>query len=225
MPSLKVSLQPNRAGPACRAGLLGMVLAAPALAVECPPMPPAEIAFATPVATPSVHNTRSRAEITALTGAAGMVNTGLTRTQTRLELGVESRHQPLAGNQWCIGIARIEARWIMEPVIIDVAREYRPGSCEYQVVLAHEYEHVAINTRAFKAHVPRLRHRLDEAVRAMGVRPASSEASREAEALTNQLMAAVKPDLAAFETESRSLNARIDTPENYRMLSSRCKKW
>ncbi len=175
----------------------------------------------------SLNNHRSRNEIAALAGRTpieGKLDAGLTRTETELSVTPTVHLFKAPDGSTCVMLAGIEAGWRMVRAMVDVAAEYRPGSCEYQAVLAHENEHVQLTRRAFESHAARLEIRLREL--AANVRPfRTNDAEGAAQGMTDRMMAGARPIMDQFKAESRRANSAIDTPESYRAVSTKCRKW
>lgn len=202
-----------------------------AAAASCPPpgveMPRPVVRLQVAVAEPAVHNHRGRDEIAALAGRTpvqGKLDAGLTRTETQLAVTptVKLYQRPDGGA--CVMLAEVEASWRLQNATIDVAAEYRPGSCEHAVVLEHEREHVRLTRRAFEAYGARMEARLRD--QAAALKPFHTDDVEGAvQAVTDRMMAAARQVMDQFKAESRRANAAIDTPESYRAVSAKCRKW
>lgn len=211
--------------------LVALVISGGAVAAECPPpgypVPRPAVRLDIAMAGSSLHNHRSRDEIAVLAGRTpvqGKLDAGLTRTETELAVTPTAHLLKAPDGGACVMLAGVEARWRMVRAIIDVAAEYRPGSCEYQAVLDHENEHVRLTLRAFETHAARLDARLREV--AAAIRPFhTNDAEGAAQRVTDRMMAGARPIMDQFKAESRRVNAAIDTPESYRAVSAKCRKW
>lgn len=215
------------------AGLLSVGLlpvGKPAAAAQCPPVglavPRPTVRLEVSVAEPVVHNHHSRDEIAALAGRVpmrGKLDAGLTRTETQVAVTPTVSLVMPPNGRACVMLASVEASWRMVSATIDVAAEYRPGSCEYAAVLEHERDHVRLTRRAFDAHAARLEARLRE--QAAAVRPFVADAGDAAQAVTDRLMAVARQVMDQFREESRRVNGAIDTAESYRAVSAKCRQW
>lgn len=205
------------------------LLAAPAMAAECPPPEaPAKVRFSISVAEPVLRNDRPREAIAALAGAAnlhGGLQAGLTQSQTSFRLEPTVRWMGVKGGSACVTLTDVVATWDLRQTTIDVASQYRPGSCEYAVILDHEREHVRLTRRAFERHAPKLEARLRELATGMKPFATREDVDDAASRVNRRLVAAIKPFTEAFNEESRRANAAIDTPESYRAVAAKCKRW
>lgn len=202
-----------------------------AVAAPCPPpggeMPKPAVRLEVGVAEPVVHNHRSRDEIAVLAGRTpveGRLDAGLTRTETQLAVTPTVKLYKQPGGGACVILAEVEASWRMIHATIDVAAEYRPGSCEHAVVLDHEREHVRLTRRAFEVYGARMEARLRE--QAAALKPfQTGDVEGAAQVVTDRMMNAARQVMDQFKAESRRANAAIDTPESYRTVSAKCRKW
>lgn len=199
----------------------------------CPParteVPPRTFSLSTSIAAPVYHNDRRRSAITNSAGRQGVAervfNTGLTRSATEFRVTPTIWSKRLGDGRLCVGIGKVEARWHMPEVRVDIASEYPPGSCQYRVVKEHEDEHVALNRQALQTFIPRMDSRLQDAVARFTPFMTDASPQQAADEAVRRLMSAARPVLDAFERERSTLNAAIDTPQNYRLVSSRCDGW
>jgi hypothetical protein len=216
--------------------LVGILLlaAVPAMAAErCPPsgmtQPKREVALTVSAAPVEYRNDRSRTEITVLAGRTGVPrhisNTGLTRHHSEFRVTPHMWWVDLSNGRRCVGLGKVDAHWAISATTVDVASEYRPGSCQHRVVLEHENEHVSLTRGAFDSMVPRMRGKLDALVGRFEpfVTTAGSDAA--GDQILKALMEGVRPILDEQERLRRDLNMAIDTPESYRRTSARCPEW
>jgi hypothetical protein len=224
----------RRAGQILSLAIMLLVAASPGRAgQQCPPanfaVPKRTVALATAVATAVIRNDRSRGEITAAAGRQGvpsmMFNTGLTLSDTAIRLTPTVWRVDLGGGRSCLGVGKVEARWEIAEIVVDIAREYRPDTCQYQVVRRHEEQHVALTQAAFLAYVPKMQASLEDAVARVPTLVTDDDPKRAARHLTDDLMRALQPVFGGYERERNARNAAIDTLESYRALTAKCKAW
>lgn len=211
--------------------MFGLMLAAPvaAWAAACPAGSPGALRFNTELPPPDYRHSMTRPQIGALSGRGHMSNdrshAGLTQTQTSFTLKPTMQFQPLGNGTVCASIRDVEVSWRMVKFIVDIAAEYRRGSCPYNEIVRHENQHVEIAQRAFVLAEREFRRQLAEAVRhqpAYAVRGTPQQAANET---ATRLMAVAKPILEKYDQDTRRQNAAIDTPESYRAVSARCRDW
>lgn len=114
-----------------------------------------------------------------------------------------------------------------ENMKVYVAREYAPGSCEYEETLKHELEHMAIHREVYGKYC-RL---LEEAFTvAKGVpskqRPMWVEdPAKGQERLGKMIEDTANPVFDAYLAELQERQSALDTPANYRGINARCSNW
>lgn len=214
--------------------LATLAVAAPlaAAAAECPsrgfPPQPTAVTLNTRLAEPQVYNEVDRKGLTVQAGnplRRDRLEAGLTRTETEFRVTPTVTWMQLPGGRHCMALARLDAHWIQTKVRVDVAREYRPGTCQYREVHAHEMEHVRLNRESFLSQVPRLEAELRRVAGETRPFVVGDDPNLAASRLTESLMARLQPLLAQFKAETARANAGIDTPESYQAVSARCESW
>ncbi len=149
---------------------------------------------------------------------------GLTFTEVGPQLKVEVSSERMAEGELCVGLIRVEFHFGIRRAEIFVARQYKPGSCHFKAILAHEKEHMKINRKVQKKYEKKLRKELEERVRY--IRPQFFRSSKEAaNRISRQLLADIKPIMKRFQKEKRKANMAIDTPKSYQQVRSQCADW
>lgn len=167
---------------------------------------------------------RQIAERATLPLGKGWTVGGLTagRYETALEAAVQL--MPLPDGTACAQVAAVTGKLTYTDFTVFIARTYAPGSCQYEVTLAHEMEHVAIHRETYERYLPLVQARLEEAARTLP--PVRVRHRGEAAPLAiARLQEAINPLLAAMDGEAKRRNAEIDSPANYRRLTTRCPTW
>ncbi|MBC7952994.1 MAG: hypothetical protein H7Z12_14400 [Rhodospirillaceae bacterium] len=206
-------------------------LAAPADAVTCP-SPGKEIAqptvrLATELPVPTYANNLNRKQLAAI-GHGNTLDShhaGLTQTRTAFSVRPSLNFFRLSDGKICAQVTEVEASWRATQLHVDIAREYRVGTCPYREVWEHESQHVQIAKDQFAIAEQKLRSRL--AVQAGAMRPfiISGTPEQAAREVAARMMAAMQPVLDAYRVDSERANAAIDTQENYRRVTARCADW
>ncbi|MBX9635468.1 MAG: hypothetical protein K2X44_10860 [Magnetospirillum sp.] len=211
--------------------MAALLLAEPALADSCLPRgvenTPPRVRLAADVPVPDYRNTLTRKQLAAI-GHGNTLDShhaGLTQTRTAFSVKPSLRFFRLSDGRICAQVSEIEASWRATQLQVDIAREYRAGTCPYREVWEHENQHVAIARTQFAIAERNLRSRLSE--QAAGLRPfiipgTPDQAARE---VASRMMAAMQPALDSYRVESERSNAAIDTQENYRRVTARCADW
>jgi hypothetical protein len=170
----------------------------------------------------SIDNTLSFRALTALKGRApaNAYVLGLTRTQGRLSIGLAGAliKDPLSDSE-CIA-PKIDVSLYYTPIVIYVGREFRPGTCAYQEILAHEMRHL----KAYRDHLPKVERTVRSALaerfdsRPLYAREGPARAALQRE-IDDGWMPYMKRELASVERQQQA----IDTPAEYARLSRVCK--
>ncbi len=170
----------------------------------------------------SIDNTQSYQALTALKGKApsNAYVLGLTRAQGRLSIGLDGAliRDPLSGYE-CVA-PKVDVQLYYTPIVIYVGREFVPGTCAYQEILAHEMRHL----KAYRDHLPKVEATVRKALakrfdkQPLYARTGQANASLKREIDTGW-MPYMKRELASVETAQ----ALIDTPAEYARLSRVCK--
>ncbi|CAA6606446.1 exported hypothetical protein [Rhodospirillaceae bacterium LM-1] len=216
---------------------LPILAAAPALAqTNCPTngrKAPRVTVVQDPAAS-AYRNDLSQTELTELFTKQRRVNYGASRKAvtaglTRAEGGYEVRAQamiyPLKKNvQYCGWLSQIEVRLFFKSMTVNVAEEYKPGSCEFTAVMDHENKHVAIFRRNMDIYSRQIKIELEKAVARYGAAFASSE-----QGVTRQFMTEagriIKPLLDEMHEQSERDHGKLDSPQSYQYTQNLCKGW
>ncbi len=149
---------------------------------------------------------------------------GLAYTEVRPNLGVEVEGVFAQNKQKCIRLSKVSFEFGLKKSEIFIDRKYRPGTCAYKAVLAHEKEHMRISQKLQKIYAKKIEKELKH--RAKTVRPfLASNTKRAANVIVKRLMGQVTPLVDEFKKERKRQNMKIDTPQSYRKVRSRCANW
>lgn len=216
----------------CQGIALVLTTGLPVAAAQCPPpglVPsPVEVRFETGIAEPVWRNDRTRRELSALagigTGLKGFQHSGLTQSRTELRITPSYRWATYPDGRACMMLTRVEASWRIVGITVDIARQYAPGTCQYDVVRDHEARHVAIAQAVYRDWMPKIQARLTDT--AKNVAPILvSDANRAAGQITARMMENVQAVQDAYHADLRTRQAVIDTEQSYRAESDKCPKW
>lgn len=168
-----------------------------------------------------VDNSRSYYDLTRLKGDVrrGAWVLGLTHTEARVSIKVGGRMlTDQASGYECVA-PRIDVNLFYAPILIYVSREFPPGSCSYQEVLAHELRHL----RTYQDFLPRaesvVRARL--AARFAG-KPLYAPIGQARSLLQREVDRSWMPYIKREMEKVEVLQAAIDTPQEYARLGKVC---
>jgi hypothetical protein len=105
------------------------------------------------------------------------------------------------------------------PQTVYVAREFKPGTCAYQEILAHEMRHVQVNVTHTRQAVGAFESELRKAF-------GNDVYIGREKSLHDDFLRALKtgwlPNLKARLSQSDAQHAQIDTPQEYARMSTVC---
>jgi hypothetical protein len=157
-----------------------------------------------------------------MAGLKGEIPFGLTIGRYDLEVTVDTDSMR-DGNGYCAQLraAHVEVGLKQLDVIVD--RRFADGSCQRQVVLDHESQHVDVFREAVRYYLPTIERTLAETPLPINVHVANRDEAR-ADFL-GPITASLKPIFEAINGRARDGNTRLDTPENYATVFARCSHW
>lgn len=168
-----------------------------------------------------IDNTVGYRSLTVMKGMArpGQVVLGLTRTESRVSINVGGRllSDPASGYE-CI-VPHIEIRLYYPPIVVYISREFRPGSCAYEELLAHEMRHL----NAYLDYLPKAEARVRLALeRRFGDQPLYARAGQAQSLLQHEIDRGWMPYIKSEMAKVESLQAAIDSPQEYARLGKVC---
>lgn len=216
--------------PTVLAACLAAAQAAAAAAEECPS---AQAAGVSPniqvrpvVASPQYRHDVSRLQLTDMmhkqnNGSRHSTVLGLTISHYDATKWTYRPTTVQRGNTYCHYIKNLEMDLNLASLIVYVASEYRQGTCQAQVILTHENEHVRVHQFVVQKFAPIMRETV-----AKHARSAFTSNSPDAETAINRLVKpAIVSVLAEMRAEQRRGNGYIDTQDSYRRTAEYCRKW
>lgn len=168
-----------------------------------------------------IDNTVGYRSLTVMKGRArpGQVVLGLTRTESRVSINVGGRLlSDAAGGYECI-VPHIEIRLYYPPIVVYISREFRPGSCAYEELLAHEMRHL----NAYLDYLPKAEARVRLAFeRRFGTQPLYARAGQAQSLLQREIDRGWMPYIKSEMAKVEALQAAIDSPQEYARLGKVC---
>ncbi len=148
---------------------------------------------------------------------------GVTYVETILSMQAATHIKP-QGRGFCVYLDRVEADFGWDRMEVYVASEYKPGSCEYRMILDHENQHVGINRQALRDTAPRVRAALEAILRDQGPLYVT-DANRGADQALTAIHGRMNAPLETFQRVMAEGNSVIDTSSNYEAVSQMCEGW
>jgi hypothetical protein len=168
-----------------------------------------------------IDNTLSYRMLTSMKGGAPANSyvLGLTRTESRVTIGVDGAILSDPPTAYECVAPRVEVSLSFLPIVIYVGREFPPGSCSYQEILAHEMRH--LNT--YLDYLPKVETGVRAALNQRFVaRPLYAPAGRARALLQQEIDSGWMPYIKTEMGKVEALQAAIDTPQEYSRLSKVC---
>jgi hypothetical protein len=168
-----------------------------------------------------VDNTLSYRSLTVMKGQAPAASyvLGLTRTESRVSIGVGGSvlQDPPSGYE-CVA-PRIEVSLYYLPIVVYVGREFVPGSCAYREILAHEMRHL----NAYLDYLPKVETRVRAALaKRFEARPLYARAGQSRTLLQQEIDGGWMPYIKSEMGKVELLQGAIDTPQEYARLGKVC---
>lgn len=196
---------------------------------------PIDIKIVTHIPNPTYyHHLKGRdfpfAAKTKMPDSSEMMVRGLTVSKVDVS-GTTKSYVENKRNEVCVGLKEIVFKIGLEKLDVYIDKKYRPNSCAYKVVKEHEDIHVNIFRQAVSFYRRDIESELRKAVdKLYPVSLYKSEASqRRIDELTKQefvrVLNEIKPLLNFINRKIDEKNSLIDTEENYRATSARCRDW
>lgn len=148
-------------------------------------------------------------------------------TKSRLRIKTSARYSAVrSGDAFCFWVTAVDVTLSYRTMEVYVAKEYGPRTCPYRVILEHEKGHVRAAQKNLKRYAPRVRSALTSLLIPTGREPVAvaspEDAEREVRALSRELLEPVYEQM--IESLHRT-QAALDTPEEYRRVRRRCRRW
>lgn len=148
---------------------------------------------------------------------------GLTSYQTAFSLSGRTTAIPVKRG-FCVYLSEVTAEYGYRNHDVFVASEFPPGSCEYNAILDHENQHVAINRAAVREGGPRLRHELEQMLTS-AVPRFTREPQAGTEIALSDIYAALNLTVDAVAASQNLKNAALDSTGNYEAIGDLCNEW
>lgn len=148
---------------------------------------------------------------------------GITSSQIGLNISGKTFAVPAPAG-YCVYLREVNATFGYRTMDVFIASEYRPSSCEYNAIIDHENQHVAINREALKQYAPRIRQVLEQQMQTLQPKFTLNPQTGTDHSVANlQLM--VTPLMDEMEQVLSERNAVIDNNVNYSAIGELCKNW
>lgn len=144
---------------------------------------------------------------------------GLTKTDSQVKIGLAGPmlFDPASGYE-CVA-PQISVSLTYAPVIIYIGREFPPGTCAYDEILKHELRHM----KTYMDHLPRVEKTVRAALaKRFEARPLYAPRGTAKAALAREIDTGWLPYIKAEMRKVETLQAAIDSPQEYARLGKAC---
>jgi hypothetical protein len=157
-----------------------------------------------------------------------MHNPGLTLAEHELKTDYQMGGLQRGGRaEYCVWVESLALDFSFRRMDVYLSSQYPEGSCQYDVILGHENQHVAINNRTLRKYYSLMRQALWK-TRSIPTKanplPVSSLNQGKA-IIAARINGIVNPIYARFKKAVLAENAKIDTVANYRRTQAKCSSW
>lgn len=128
------------------------------------------------------------------------------------------------GRGGCVWLSEVHLDMAHKDTTVYIAREYRPGSCQYQTIYEHEAEHVRILNRQRARFLPVFHSSLTNLLSKLA--PSYHKNIKlEQKRIKRRVVRLVTKKVKQLTKALQQAHAVIDSPKNYAKLQSLCQKW
>ncbi len=148
---------------------------------------------------------------------------GITYAESTYGTKAQSMAMPVRGGH-CVYLTSLDVDFGRRRMQVYVASEFALGSCEYDSVLYHENQHVAVNNGAVREYAPRFRAEIARILRVQQpvFAPNPDNGMRTALKTVDSAMAVV---FDQFQDTMAARNAPLDSASNYAATAELCANW
>jgi hypothetical protein len=209
--------------------LLALGISRPATAASCEAKTP-EVSINMPLQEPGVDSSLTQPALQQLSdqlipGRHGGHTLGLYRSRLMTSHTTKMRSVPSA-DLVCISIASVQIVFTMPERRINVASEWKPGTCGYTAILEHERKHQAADDQVIREHQQRFRQAIENAVAKAG--PLAVPVARRETAqdrLEKVVQAAIEREIEDLVAEQKRMQQEVDAGLEYARVQGSCSQF
>ncbi|MBF0445517.1 MAG: hypothetical protein HQL68_07995 [Magnetococcales bacterium] len=205
-----------------------MLWLSPLWAVSCPTsLPAVEVSVKFVKATPNVNNQATQRRLSRKSGRKkdGSMTLGLTQSGLYIKvLSTFSVRSSKGDDKSCVNLQGVQVEYGFKKTAVLIDKHYRPGSCEYDVIYKHEFQHVYIMNSKGKSYYPWIKHELAKRVAHIKQR-ISKRPRRTQRKMSAQVKKVAQGLVKQMNNSLSAAHGVIDTPENYRRTQELCSNW
>lgn len=204
-----------------------VVIGSPVQAITCPEAPKPKLNFSMKKAQTKFDFSKSVDQLSRENSSInnmgpGWVNEGIMSSKFpnyQISASMKGVKYPGTG-QACYWVDEINFLWVFQPTIY-IAKEYKKGSCKYNVIIDHERQHVEIDIRVLTKY----RDYIKRALQKISAKPIETGLIRETQKpnLLGSIEKTLQPLIDKMVGERTRRQSAIDTVEEYTRIGNLCK--
>lgn len=131
------------------------------------------------------------------------------------------------GQGICVWVESLNVVFGFIRMDVYLTSQYAEGTCPYRIVLWHENQHVAINTRVYRKYRVLMEQALrrDKTIPTKGNPLSVGSMNQGKSIIAARVNRLINPLYQRFKSEVTAENAKIDTMANYKRTQALCKEW
>lgn len=175
---------------------------------------------------PKIYNNLSKAEL-GTSNSHGRRSQILGTTQSGVRLSLKTQDKYLQNRDgYCFWVEQAVVKLSYHQLDVHIASDYQPLSCQYEAVLDHEREHVAVAQGIMQPY----KQQISAALTTLSIPtrdiPSHADSPEEVRATIKQVFEdALYPVIERMNQVMAERQAEVDTIENYRRTWRRCRSW
>ncbi|NNE82399.1 MAG: hypothetical protein HKN28_00350 [Alphaproteobacteria bacterium] len=179
------------------------------------------------VGQPTIYNHRTRAQLSGASSVHGRRRNILGTMQGNVDLRWFINYKVNeVSNGTCFWVASADVELSYHQLDVNIAAEYEPGSCQYEAILEHEFEHVAVAQQIMSPYAQQIEQALTTLSIPTPDLPSIADSPAQARAEVQEVFRRVLlPVRDQMNQLVRARQADVDTPENYRWTFKKCRRW
>lgn len=146
---------------------------------------------------------------------------GLTQYEPFMEVSMPVVGVKLSNGVVCGHIQRADIGLGYKDVTISIARDVPQGTCGFKEIMAHEFKHIAVNEKILDEYIPRMQDEVGRYVRENGYFQTAHQ-DVVLQQIKQGIQNIIEQQMNELEQENRTLQQQVDTPEEYRRVSTSC---
>lgn len=169
-------------------------------------------------------NTKSNSQFPSKPYASTM---GLTVSDLKQDMNADINIIPQADGSFCITLKQVNTYIGFPRIDVYIDKKYKPGSCNYNVIKAHENYHVRVQQEGLQFFETKIRQAVRIAASKIKAERVYStdQAKSVASSMLSRMQNDIKPTMDFIKKRLVEENMVIDTPKSYAAETKKCKKW